>query len=183
MNHSVRLWARFVVAALLVVVPLQPGFAGKCKGCLGKSGIAGSAFAPPPCTQSPWGDWEISVTADVYDGFCEPTTQGGVSACLGEPCVSTVAYAWGAEVADSGLSVGYYEDNGLRTQPAGFLFPDGDPWEKGKFGTVAFGPGNSPDISCGTTLQFFIEGSACGAKFKAEVYGACSTCGKTIWTE
>lgn len=181
MVHRVRSWARFGVAAFLVLLPLQPGFAGKCKGCSGKSGVVDSALAPPPCTQTPWGAWEISVSVDVYSGFCEKMTVNGSKTCVGEPCVSSVTYTWGAEVADAGLNIGYYEDNGLRKQPSGFLFPDGDPWKKGEFGTISFGPGNSPDIPCGTTLQYFIEGTACGSKFKAEVYGNCLACGQSSW--
>jgi hypothetical protein len=177
MEHHLRRWARGIVVVSVVVALVQTGFAGKnCKGCSGQSGIADSALAPSPCLQSAWGEWEISVTADVYDGSCISTSKEGVDYCLGEPCQTSIAYAWGGEVADAGLSVGYYEDNGVRKQTSIFTFPDGDPWKKGEIGTVMFGPGNSPDISCGTTLQFFIEGDKCG-KFYAEVYGNCAACG------
>ena len=177
MEHRLRLLVRGIVVVLVVAAWMLPGYADKnCLGCSGQSGIAASALAPYPCTQSPWGEWEISVTADVYDGSCTSLTKEGTNYCLGEPCQSSIAYAWGGEVADAGLSVGYYEDKGLKKRKAYFTFPDGDPWKKGEIGTVMFGPGNSPDISCGTTLQFFIEGDKCG-KFYAEVYANCAACG------
>lgn len=180
MDYRASFWVRVLVAISFVTTPLQATFqGGDCEGCRGKSGIASSALAPPPCLGSPGtvaGDWEISVSADVYDGTCSSQSGDGLEFCVGQPCQSTVSYSWGAEVANSGLNIGYYKANGVRQPPSQFLFPDGAPWQDGQFGTVAFGPGNSPDLSCGTKLNFYIEGDKCGP-FKAEVYGYCGPCG------
>jgi len=180
MYYRVGFLVGALVASFLVAAPLQANFLGQtCEGCRGKSGIASSALAPPPCLGTAGtvaGDWEISVSADVYDGTCLPQSSDGIEYCVGQPCQSTVSYSWGSQVANSGLGIGYYKANGVRQPPSQFLFPDGDPWKDGQFGTVAFGPGNSPDLACGTKLSFFIEGNKCGP-FKAEVYGYCGPCG------
>ena len=181
MEHGKRSLARVFVAGLLVFVPFQSTYAGKgCNGCEGTTGLASSALAPSPCLKSPAGDWEIAVFVDVYDGECGEKSADGVQSCYGNPCESLVTYTWGAEVADSGLSVGYYKDSGVRGPGSEFLFPDGAPWVPGQFGSVSFGPGNSPNIVCGSTLKFTIEGNKCG-KFKAEVYGGCTSCGMKGW--
>ena len=149
---------------------------GACTGCHGLTGYADSAFAPPPCSQTPYGAWMIGVTVDIFDGECEGVTRKGKRGCLGSPCESSVTYSWGSEVADANLEVGYEQVLPLPAPESVWGWGGKPPWVKGETGSVTLGPESNPKLSCETEMNFFIRGEACGGSFEASCFGRCTPC-------
>lgn len=172
--------ARYLASALLASFALLSPLSAhlldaSCSGCTGQTAGAGGNLAPPPCTTGIWADWEISITVEIDDGSCELDEGVGYVNCLGYPCKTTVTYIWGAEVADSDLTIGYYENGKARETMSEILFIGEPPWTPGKFGYVSFDTDNSPTLRCGSGFKFYISGNSCGP-FTAEVYAQCSMC-------
>ena len=147
----------------------------RCKGCRGLTGYGDEAYAPPPCTQSPYGAWSVAVSCDVFEGKCGLAELDGLSGCLGSPCESTVTYSWGSEVADASLEVGSRQPPPIKGGDTIHSFGSNPPWEKGKTGAITYDPGINPDISCGDEITYFIKGDLCGP-FEASVFGRCTPC-------
>ena len=147
-----------------------------CEGCVGLTGYGDSAFAPAPRSTTPYGAWMIAVAVEVYDGTCASVTRKGKSSCLGAACESKVTYSWGSEVADAGLVVGYQQAAPLPAQESTWGWPDGEPWEKGKAGSITFDADSNPQLACGAETNFFIRGEACGGPFEAGCFGRCTSC-------
>jgi hypothetical protein len=174
---------RSLIAALLCVFWICPGEAlsalpdtENCRGCHGVTGYGDEAYAPAPCTKTPYGSWSITVTTDVFDGECSERGGGDVQRCLGTACESTTTYAWGGEVADADLEIGFKQSQPAQAYETIYAFPEEGPWEKGKVGALTFKRGDNPDIACGTEVTFFIRGELCGDGFEASVVGTCTKC-------
>lgn len=150
-----------------------------CDGCNGKPLTGGGTVAPPPCMKKgdvP-SDWEVAVSVTMEDGLCEyvPGENGAIGDCETAPCRTAVDYAWGENAASGVKKIGYYRVTGAQRPHTELLFPEGDPWVPGEFGQVSFDYGNSPQLGCGNSMVFFMQGNMCG-NYNVKVEVGCLNC-------
>ena len=154
-----------------------------CTGCTGNGFTPGGTTAPAPCLDGAEfvSDWEVALSVTTGDGACtfKAGVDGEPDTCEAKPCNTAMQFSWGPEMAEGLESIGFFRPTGVPRYVTELVFPDGDPWEPGEYGTIAFDEDNSPELGCGSSLVFYIAGDSCGP-YMATAEAGCGPCFNSI---